>query len=61
MFHQSLKMKLIKPLQLVSMLQKPRVVYNTRVMLLSAKKDSVPTTQKVVWFMNCCADVKLGT
>ena len=27
---------------------KPRVVYNTRVMLPSAKKDSVPTTQKVV-------------
>ena len=25
---------------------KPRVVYNTRVMLPSAKKDSVPTTQK---------------
>ena len=27
---------------------KPRVVYNTRLMLPSAKKDSVPTTQKVV-------------
>ena len=25
---------------------KPRVVYNTKVMLLSAKKDSVPTSQK---------------
>ena len=25
---------------------KPRVVYSTRVMLPSAKKDSVPTTQK---------------
>ena len=25
---------------------KPRVVYNTKVMLPSAKKDSVPTTQK---------------
>ena len=25
---------------------KPRVVYNTRVMLSSAKKDSAPTTQK---------------
>ena len=27
---------------------KPHVVYNTRVVLPSAKKDSVPTTQKVV-------------
>ena len=27
---------------------KPRDVYNTRVMLPSTKKDSVPTTQKVV-------------
>ena len=26
----------------------PRVVYSTRVLLPSAKKDSVPTTQKVV-------------
>ena len=26
---------------------KPRVVYNTRFMLLSAKKDCVPTTQKI--------------
>ena len=37
---------------------KPRVVYNTRVMLPSAKIYSVPTNQK------CCivyADVKLGT
>ena len=25
---------------------KPRVIYNTRVMILSAKKDSVPNTQK---------------
>ena len=24
---------------------KPRVIYNTRVMLLSARKDSVPTTK----------------
>ena len=34
---------------------KPRVVYNTRVMLLSAKKDSVPTTQKscVVYEFSC--------
>ena len=40
---------------------KPRVVYNTRVILRSAKKDSVPTIQKVVYFMNSSADLKLGT
>ena len=40
---------------------KSRVAYSTRVMLPSAKKDSVPTTQNVVLFMNFCADVKLGT
>ena len=40
---------------------KPRVVYSTRVMLPSAKKDSVPTTRKVVLFVNFRADVKLGT
>ena len=39
----------------------PRVVYSTRGMLPSAKRDRVPTTQKVVLFMNSCADVKLGT
>ena len=34
---------------------KPRVVYNTRVMLPSAKKDCVPTTQKssVVYEFSC--------
>ena len=34
---------------------KPRVVYNTTVMLPSAKKDSVPTTQKscVVYEFSC--------
>ena len=40
---------------------KPRVVYNTRVMLPSAKKDCVPTTQKVVLFMSFRPGVKLGT
>ena len=40
---------------------KPRVVYNTRVMLPSAKKDCLPTTPKVVLFINVRADVKLGT
>jgi len=40
---------------------KPRVIYNTRVMLQSAKKDCVPTTKTVVLFMNFRADVKLGT
>ena len=40
---------------------KPRAVYNTRVMLPSAKNDCVLTTQKVVLFMNFRADVKLGT
>ena len=29
---------------------KPHVVYNTKVMLSSAKKDSVPTTQKIYEF-----------
>ena len=38
---------------------KPRVVYSTRAMLPSAKKDSVRA--KVVFFMNFRADVKLGT
>ena len=34
---------------------KPRVVYNTKVMLPSAKKDTVPTTQKscVVYEFSC--------
>ena len=41
---------------------KSRVAYSTRVMLPSAKKDSVPTTQKgCVVCMNFRADVKLGT
>ena len=39
----------------------PHVVYNTKVMLPSARKDCVPTFQKVVQFMNVRADVKLGT
>ena len=42
---------------------KPRVVYNTRVMLPSAKKDSVPTTQKsyVVYECSCrCAARYVG-
>ena len=39
---------------------KPRVVYNARVMLPSAKKDSVPTAEKDVWFVNFCANVKGG-
>ena len=39
---------------------KPRVVYNPRVMLPSAKKDSVPTPQKLC-NLNFCADVKLST
>ena len=46
MFHQNLKTKLTKPLHLVSMLLKPRVVCNIKVMLPSAIKDSVPTNQK---------------
>ena len=40
---------------------KPHVVYNTRVMLPSAKKDNVPTTQKSCVVYEFCADVKLGT
>ena len=39
---------------------KPRVVYNTRVMLPSAKKDSVPTTQKscVVYEFSCRCEAR---
>ena len=39
---------------------KPRVVYNTRVMLPSAKKDSVPTTQKscVVYELSCRCEAR---
>ena len=40
---------------------KPRVDYSTRVMLPSAIKDGIPTTQKGVLFMNFRSDVKLGT
>ena len=60
MFHQNLKAKMIKPLHFASM-KKSRLAYNTRPMLPTAKKDFVPTTQKVVWIMNFRADVKLGT
>ena len=63
MFHQSLKIKSIKPNKAITSCfyaVKPRVVYSAGVMLPSAKKDSVPTTQKVVLFMNFRADVKLG-
>ena len=39
---------------------KPRVVYSTRVMLPSAKKDSVPTTQKscVVYEFSCRCEAR---
>ena len=39
---------------------KPSVVYNTRVMLPSAKKDSVPTTQKscVVYEFSCRCEAR---
>ena len=39
---------------------KPRVVYNTRVMLPSAKKDCVPTTQKscVVYEFSCRCEAR---
>ena len=40
---------------------KPRVVYNTRVMLTSAKNDCVPNTENFVLFMSFRADVKLDT
>ena len=40
---------------------KPRVVYNTRVMLPSAKKIAFLPLKKAVLFMNFRADVKLGT
>ena len=39
---------------------KPRLVYNTRVMLPSAKEDSVPTTQKscVVYEFSCRCEAR---
>ena len=39
---------------------KPRVVYNTRVMLPSAKKDSIPTTQKscVLYEFSCQCEAR---
>ena len=39
---------------------KPRVVYNTRVMLPSAKKDCVPTTQKscAVYEFSCLCEAR---
>ena len=40
---------------------KPRVVYNTRVMLPSAKKIAFLPLKKVMLFMNFRAHVKLGT
>ena len=40
---------------------KPHVVYKTRVMLPSAKNDSIPTTQNSCVVYEFCADVKLGT
>ena len=40
---------------------KPREVYNTRVMLPSAKTDSVPTTQKSCVVYKFRVDVKVGT
>ena len=40
---------------------KPCVVYNTRVMLPSAKKIAFLPLKKVVLFMNFRADVTLGT
>ena len=40
---------------------KPRVVYSTRVMLPSAKKDCASTTQKSCVVYEFRADVKLGT
>ena len=50
MFHQSLKIKSIKP----------RLVYSTRIMLPSAKKDSVPTTHKtcVVYEFSCRCEAR---
>ena len=49
LFHQNLKTKLKKAITSCFYAVKPRVVYNTKVMLPSAKTDSVPTTQ------NSCA------
>ena len=40
---------------------KPLEIYSSRVMLPSAKKDGVHTTQKSCVVYEFCADVKLGT
>ena len=60
MFHQSLKNQINKAITSCFYAVKPRVVYNTRVMLPSAKKDSVPTTQKccVVYEFSCQCEAR---
>ena len=40
---------------------KPRMVYNTKIMLPSAKRIAFLQIKKVVYFKNFSADVKLGT
>ena len=59
MFHQSLKIKL-KVITSCFYAVKPHVVYNTRVMVPSAKIDSVPTTQKscVVYECSCRCEAR---
>ena len=47
MLHQSLKTKINETITSCFYTVKPRVVYNTRVMNLSAKKDGVPNNQKI--------------
>ena len=58
MFHQSYQIS--KAITSCYYAVKPRVVYNTRVMLPSAKKDCVPTTQKscVAYEFSCRCEAR---
>ena len=60
MFHQSLKIKINNAITSCFYAVKPRVVYSTRVMLPSAKKDSVPTTEKscVIYEFSCRCEAR---
>ena len=60
MFHQTLKNQINKAITSCFYAVKPRVVYNTKVMLPSAKKYSVPTTQKrcVVYEFLCRCEAR---
>ena len=55
MFHQKFQNQISKASTFCFYAMKPSAIYNTKVMLLSAKKDSVPTAQKscVVYGFSC--------